>query len=169
MEGDATQNVISGSSIYKKVYERDLTPMRTGYSFKGWVLLKSGNEADANNAAYINNKANQETISEQRALCEKTTSTNEEGEEVETITRDTYYLVALWEEGQYTVKLDANGGSLGNVKNFEGIKYDTNLNTLKLPDSGRGIPSRPGYFFCGWSEKPGDNADSIFHAAPFTP
>ena len=166
MEGDATQNVISGSSIYKKVYERDLTPMRTGYSFKGWVLLKSGNEADANNAAYINNKANQETISEQRALCEKTTSTNEEGEEVETITRDTYYLVALWEEGQYTVKLDANGGSLGNVKNFEGIKYDTNLNTLKLPDSGRGIPSRPGYFFCGWSEKPGDNADSIFHAAP---
>lgn len=165
MEGDTTQSVISGSSIYKKVYDRDATPTRTGYSFQGWVLLKSGNEADAANEAYINNKANQETIAEQRALCEKTKTTNEAGEEVETITRDTYYLVALWQEGQYNLKFDANGGSLGKDKGLTDIKYATSFDTLVIPVTGRTIPTKPGYFFCGWSEKPGSNNDSIFKAA----
>ena len=51
---------------------------------------------------------------------------------------DKYYLVAQWEVGNYTLRFDANGGSLGNVRSIEDIAYGTNLNTLSIPISGRG-------------------------------
>ena len=136
--------VISKSSIYKKIGDHNVAPTREGYSFKGWKLLNTDNATNAADSAYINNKANVADVTDQLAL-------KDVDEESGAIKRDTYYLVAQWEIGNYTVRFDANGGSLGNVRTIEDVAFGTNVGTLNIPASGRGVPTKPGYVFQGWS------------------
>lgn len=161
----AEQEVTSGSSIYKKIEDQKIVPTRTGYSFQGWKLLKTDNAASAADTAFINNANNVEEISTQQAKCVRNAS------DQSIIDRDTYYLVAQWKEGEYTLRLDPNGGSTGNVKSIEAIKYGTNLGAADIsiqegnqtiPASGRGIPTRPGYFFLGWSETNTNDTTKVF-------
>ena len=174
----AEQEVTSGSSIYKKIEDQKIVPTRTGYSFQGWKLLKTDNAANAADTAFINNANNVEEISTQQAKCVRNAS------DQSIIDRDTYYLVAQWKEGEYTLRLDPNGGSTGNVKSIEAIKYGTNLGAADIsiqegnqtiPASGRGIPTRPGYFFLGWSETNTNDTTKVFkkstdtHASSITP
>ncbi|WP_296010983.1 InlB B-repeat-containing protein [uncultured Adlercreutzia sp.] len=158
MDASVTQRVVSGSSILAKIEDHDAEPTRTGYTFTGWKLLNTDDVEKASDATYINTAANVAEVTDQRALAEK----NDEG----LITRDKYYLVAQWEVSSHTLKLDANGGSLGNVKSIEGVTYDAGIGDLNLPTSGRSIPSKPGYFFAGWSESNDNDIEKIFKAAP---
>ena len=159
-------NVVSKASILTKINDQKVVPKRMGYTFQGWKLLKSGLVADATNPSYINNANNVEEITTQRAECVRNADN--------TIVRDTYYLVAQWKEGEYTLRLDPNGGSTGNVRTIESIKYGTNLGAADIsiqegnqtiPASGRGIPTRPGYFFRGWSENSANNLNNMFKCA----
>ena len=159
-------NVVSKASILTKINDQKVIPKRTGYTFQGWKLLKSGLVADATDPSYINNANNVEEVTTQRAECVRNADN--------TIVRDTYYLVAQWKEGEYTLLLDPNGGSTGNVRTIEAIKYGTNLGAADIsiqkgnqtiPASGRGIPTRPGYFFRGWSENSANNLNNMFKCA----
>ncbi|MCI8633627.1 MAG: InlB B-repeat-containing protein, partial [Lachnospiraceae bacterium] len=149
--------VISGASIYTKIEDHNVVPYREGYSFTGWKLLNTDSADKAGDSAYINNAANVADISEQRAIKE----VNAEG----ITTRDTYYLVAQWKEGEYTLRLDPNGGSAGNVRSIENVKFQTNVGSLNIPVSGRGIPTKPGYIFQGWSEANDNDPAKIFKFA----
>ncbi|MCI8469039.1 MAG: hypothetical protein HFJ75_06080 [Eggerthellaceae bacterium] len=147
--------VVSGSSILKKIDDHAVAASRTGYTFTGWRLLNTDDAAKAADAAYVANPANSADISSQIARKE----TADDG----TVTRDTYYLVAQWEVGNYTLRFNANGGSLGRTNKIENVAYDTVISSLRnIPTSGTFAPSRPGYFFMGWSTepvKPGDAAN----------
>ena len=61
---------------------------------------------------------------------------------------------------EYVLKFDANGGSLGRLKQKD-VNFGTNLYnavtyiTGSTEHSGADLPSRPGYSFRGWSLKPG--------------
>lgn len=153
--------VVDKASIYTKMEDHNVVLSRTGYSFDGWLLLKSGSADNAANSGYINTPGNLEEISTQRAVVEK--HTDDEGNDV--IDRDTYYLVAQWKEGEYTLRLNPNGGTAGNVKSIENVKYGTNVGTLNIPVSGRGIPSRAGYFFRGWSVGSNNDVNNMFKVA----
>ena len=69
-------------------------------------------------------------------------------------------LVAQWNVKEYVLKFDANGGSLGRLKQKD-VNFGTNLYnavtyiTGSTEHSGADLPSRPGYSFRGWSLKPG--------------
>ena len=147
--------VVDKASIYTKIEDHNVVLSRTGYSFDGWLLLKSDKPEDAANAA------NLEKVSTQQAIVEK--HKDEDGKDV--IDRDTYYLVAQWKEGEYTLRLNPNGGAAGNVKSIENVKYGTDVGTLNIPVSGRGIPSRAGYFFRGWSVASNNKVDNMFKVA----
>lgn len=163
VNGDKTSfDVISGTSILTKLNSMDMTATRTGYTFDGWKLLKSGDPDHAANSDYINTATNVETVGTQIATVEKN-GQDAEGEDI--ITRDNYYLVAQWKIGEYTLRLNPNGGSAGNVKSIEGVKFGTDVNSLNIPVSGRGIPSRAGYFFRGWSVDKGNDVNNIFKLA----
>lgn len=141
----ATAPVSRNSSIIKDVTTRDLKPTRKGYTFTGWKYLKNYNNGDKataeQRAANANNLAD---VTDQ-------TATASENRGTMFVDGDYHYLVAQWEVAKNTVKLDANGGSLGTVRSFEDIAYDTDLGSLALPVSGREIPKKPGYIFQGWS------------------
>ncbi len=157
-----TLYVTGKASILKKVDDQNVIPTRTGYTFTGWKLLKSHNAEDANNSAFINNASNVEVIKEQLAL-----SSENAGKVENFIEDDYYYLVAQWEISTYTLKLDANGGSLGNVRSIEHVPYDKLLTTVgadisnddglqAIPTTGRANPTKPGYIFQGWSTSKND-------------
>ena len=131
--------VVSKASIYTKILDHNVTPTREGYTFTGWKLLKTDNPADASNAA------NLEDVTDQ--IAEKVVN-----ETTGAVTRDTYYLVAQWEVGNYKVRFDANGGTLGNVREIADVDFGTNVGTLAVPVTGRGVPTKPGYIFQGWSK-----------------
>lgn len=92
-------------------------PTRTGYSFVGWALT----QADANAGKHY-------------YLAGGTCGKNEN-----------LTLYAVWKANTYTVKFDANGGSLGNVNATQTKTYGV---TLKLDTD---IPTRTNYNFLGWS------------------
>lgn len=142
----ATATVSRNSSIIKDVNNRNLKPTRTGYNFVGWKYLKTYNNSDKATAeTQAANAKNLEDVAGQVA------SSAEGNLGKVFVDGDYHYLVAQWEIAKNTVKLDANGGSLTTVRSFEDVAYDTDLGTLKLPLSGREIPSKPGYIFQGWS------------------
>ena len=169
----AEQEVVSGSSILTKINDQNVVPTRTGYSFQGWKLLKTDDATNAADSAFINNANNIEEVTTQQARCVRNAS------DQNIIDRDTYYLVAQWKEGEYKLRLDPNGGISGNVKIIEPVKYAINIGTLtgiqQIPVSGRGIPTRPGYFFLGWSETNTNDTTKVFkkstdtHANSITP
>ena len=162
--------VVSGSSILKKINDQDISASRTGYTFTGWKLLNTADATKADDAGYIANSANVATVTDQIAKKE----TTDDG----TVTRDTYYLVAQWEVGNYTLRFDANDGSLGRTNKIENVAYNTAISepSLSLPISGSFAPTRPGHFFLGWSEEKvapsADDADfdgKIFAASSLKP
>ena len=75
------------------------------------------------------------------------------------VVKRNYYLVAQWEVGNYKVRFNANGGALGNVQEIADVAFGTNVGTLNIPVTGRGVPTKPGYIFQGWSttKNPMDN------------
>ena len=116
--------VVSGSSILKKINDQDISASRTGYTFTGWKLLNTADATKADDAGYIANSANVATVTDQIAKKE----TTDDG----TVTRDTYYLVAQWEVGNYTLRFDANDGSLGRTNKIENVAYNTAISELSL-------------------------------------
>ncbi|MGI6094374.1 MAG: InlB B-repeat-containing protein [Lachnospiraceae bacterium] len=158
------QQVVENSSILKKSTDFDestQTPTKEGYRFTGWKLLKNGNTTNSNDDAYINNAANLEELKDQIASITK----NDAGD----VLNDTYYLIAQWEIGNYTLNLNANGGSLGSLRKIENITYGTVLNNMtgasEIPTSGIKIPTKPGYIFQGWSETNTNDTTKIFKAS----
>lgn len=153
IDGRTSFEVPGGSSILKKLGDQHVTPTRVGYTFTGWKLLKSHAKADAENSSYINNAANVEEINTQVTVASSNAGKNY-------VESDYYYLVAQWEVSKYTLKLDANGGSLGNVRSIENVPYEqlltasdisTDTGVQALPTVGRANPTKPGYIFQGWS------------------
>lgn len=136
--------VVSKSSILKKIEDHNVAPTREGYSFKGWKLLNTDDGKKAADGTYINNKDNVADVVDQLAVKEVDEATG-------AVKRDTYYLVAQWEIGNYSIRFDANGGSLGNVRSIENVAYGANVGAQGIPVSGRGVPTKPGYIFQGWS------------------
>ena len=162
----SSYRVTGGASILKKVTDQEdnVVPTREGYTFTGWKLLKSHSAADAANSTYINNASNVEEITTQTANA----TSNAGGTLAES---DYYYLIAQWEIGKYTLKLDANGGALGNVRSISNVQYQqaltaadisTDDGTQTIPVKGRGVPTKAGYIFQGWSESKDNNTAKIF-------
>ncbi len=146
-------DVMSGASVMKKMDDHYITAKKKGNSFAGWKLLKTDQlPADLSNIP----DSDLEEIAKQVAKVEKTADG--------TITRDTYYLVATWQEGKYTLRLDPNGGFSGTVSKYADVPYDTTIaagvtltetGAIKtLPAGDRQAPSRNGHFFAGWSTEP---------------
>ncbi|MCI8609612.1 MAG: InlB B-repeat-containing protein, partial [Firmicutes bacterium] len=154
--------VTAGASIETKIEDHNVKPTRVGYSFAGWKLLNSNNADDAVNEAYINNTANLADVEKTVAECHTDKDTLGEHLEDTAVVHKTYYLIAQWKIGNYTLNLDTNGGSYGNMRNIPDVAYGTNIGNLGLPTSGRGIPTKPGYIFQGWSENSGNNSGSNF-------
>ncbi len=144
------EEAVSKCSILAKVNAFDQVPTQKGYSFAGWKLLTGTDISDLTKT---------EEITTQLATCVK----DDEGN----ITRDKYYLVAQWEIGKYKVHFDPNGGSAGLTKTIDDVSYGTKVSSLAVPVSGRGIPSKPGYIFMGWSttKNDADNYENAFIAA----
>lgn len=166
IDGRAKFEIPGGSSILKKIEDQNVTPTRTGYTFKGWKLLNSHVPANAENSAYISNAANVAEINTQVTVASANAGTNY-------IDDDTYYLVAQWEVSKYTLRLDANGGNLGNVRSIENVPYEqlvtasdisTDSGVQAIPTVGRANPTKPGYIFQGWStsKNPMNNVDNTF-------
>ncbi len=172
-DASKTIYVTSNASILQKIGDQNVIPTRKGYTFTGWKLLKSHRAEDANNLAFISNASNVEVIKEQTAK-----SSENAGKVEAFVEGDYYYLVAQWEISTYTLKLDANGGSLGNVRSIEHVPYDKLLTTAgadisnddglqAIPTTGRANPTKPGYIFQGWSTSKNamDNVDNTFMLA----
>lgn len=154
-KGEETFYVTAGASILQKVGDQDVVPEREGYTFTGWKLLKSHDANNANNSSYINNAANVEVISDQKA-----SASANQGKQENFVADDYYYLIAQYDISKYTLRFDANGGSLGNVRSFENVEYQQSIiatdisddtGVQAIPVTGRGIPTKPGYIFQGWS------------------
>ncbi|NLQ13762.1 hypothetical protein HGI81_07895 [Olsenella sp. KGMB02461] len=166
--------VISGNSILQKIEDQKVLPVREGYSFKGWKLVAGDTNAVVD--GLVNKEAGTTTATGNQLISPddqvaKLVKIDESDTTApvkpENIKKNNYYLVAQWEIGDYTVRLDANGGSLGATRSFEGIKYQANVGALSLPLSGRTIPTKPGYIFQGWSttKNPMDNTANTFAVA----
>lgn len=163
----SSYKVTAGSSILTKIGDHNVIPKREGYTFKGWKLLNSHIKSNAENSDYINNPVNVEEIKEQQA-----TASNNGGNNL--IENDYYYLIAQWEVSKYKLTLDANGGSLGNVRAIENVPYKQDLTAADIsqddgvqtiPIKDRGVPTKPGYVFQGWSESKDNDTSKIFKFA----
>lgn len=181
--------VVNNSSLYAKVTEHNVKATRKGYKFAGWKLMKYAdsdtNQQLATNAAnlsYITNPTNLVEVGENLATVKygsQKTDANGPVFELDTqgnpkldkdgnkipvyeVVRDTYYLVAQWEAGDYAVRLDPNGGTVGKIRGFENIKYGAEITGLSYPTEGRDIPSRSGYDFRGWSTVKYDPAVTLY-------
>ena len=148
--------VVSGNSLKQKIQDHNIVPVREGYSFDGWKLIKGDTNAVVD--ALVNKAAGTSSASAGQLVdpddqVAKLVLKDPEGNprDEANVIKSNYYLVAQWKIGDYTVRLDANGGSLGATRSFEGVKYQTNVGTLAFPVQGRTIPSKPGYIFQGWS------------------
>ncbi len=149
--------VVSGNSIKAKIDAQDVKPEREGYSFDGWKLVKGDTNATVNDL--VDTATGISTASEAQ-LDDPTNKTADlvledpagNPRDEANIKKSNYYLVAQWKVGNYKVNLDANGGSLGNVRGFENIAFGASVDSLGFPQNDRGIPTKPGYIFQGWSK-----------------
>ena len=152
----AQYQVISGNSIQTKIEDQNVQASREGYTFTGWKLVNINNDEAAKSV--VDTSAGTTTVAANQLIDPDDQVANlvlkdPEGDPKDdtNVTRRNYYLVAQWEIGNYKVRFDANGGSLGNVREIVNVDYGTNVGGLSLPTSGRGIPTKPGYIFQGWS------------------
>ncbi len=145
--------VVSESSIYKKIGDHNVQPTRVGYTFTGWKLLKGTTNEEVNGLVNLSTGSamNGSFTDAQLIDVDTARATKVVNEETSQVVLDRYYLVAQWEVGNYTLRFDANGGSLGNVRSIGDVAYGTNVGTLGVPTQGRGVPTKPGYIFQGWS------------------
>lgn len=153
--------VAAGSSIQEKINAQKVVPVRKGYDFTGWKLLKSNALSDAQNSSYINTSNNLDKVETATAVCKV-----EHGEDgVNHQEKTTYYLIAQWQVKNYTLTLDPNGGTAGRIKKIENIDYGTNVGSLSLPTTGRDVPTKPGCIFMGWSTESNNDLENIFKYA----
>lgn len=159
--------VVSGSSILKKIEDHNVSVSQKGYAFTGWKLYKTATigvkaPGDAEYDAIIAGIGTASNLSDVTTQIAKkdVKMDGDKPADPEVILQDTYYLVAQWAPGNYTVRMNANGGSLKGASKVENVSYNTNLtldnitnNTTPqgLPVSGRQLPTRDGYNFAGWS------------------
>ncbi len=145
--------VVSESSIYKKIGDHNVQPTRVGYTFTGWKLLKGTTNEEVNGLVNLSTGSAMSGSFTDAQLTDVDTAraTKVVNKETSQVVLDRYYLVAQWEVGNYTLRFDANGGSLGNVRSIGDVAYGTNVGTLGVPTQGRGVPTKPGYIFQGWS------------------
>lgn len=152
----AQYQVISGNSIQTKIEDQNVQASREGYTFAGWKLVNIDTDEAAKNvvdtsAGTTTAAANQLIDPDDQVANLVLKDPDGDPKDDTNVTRRNYYLVAQWEIGNYRVRFDANGGSLGNVREIANVDYGTNVGGLSLPTSGRGIPTKPGYIFQGWS------------------
>ena len=152
----AQYQVISGNSIQTKIEDQNVQASREGYTFAGWKLVNIDTDDAAKsvvdtNAGTTTAAANQLIDPDDQVANLVLKDPDGDPKDDTNVTRRNYYLVAQWEIGNYRVRFDANGGSLGNVREIANVDYGTNVGGLSLPTSGRGIPTKPGYIFQGWS------------------
>lgn len=133
---EINKEVFAGSSVYKLVSDHDIIPKQPGKVFTGWTLNQDG--TGKIDTAVMPKKGNPETPAAENSLT----------------------IYAQWEDAKYTIRFDANGGSLGKLRSVENVGYQAVINSyMKLegedgtyiPYTGRNIPSKPGYIFKGWS------------------
>lgn len=165
--------VVSGNSILTKIEDHNIKPVREGYSFKGWKLIKTSEDTDVAVSALVDRDKGTTIASPAQLVSPddkvaKLLLKDEEGnpKDPDNIAMQNYYLVAQWEVGNYTVHLDANGGSLsGALREFNDVQFDQNIGGLNFPTSGRTIPKRNGYIFQGWSVTNDNNTANMFKVA----
>ncbi len=152
----AQYQVISGNSIQTKIEDQNVQASREGYTFTGWKLVNVDTDVAAKSV--VDTSAGTTTVASSQLIdpddqVANLVLVNSEGDPKDdtNVKRRNYYLVAQWEIGNYKVRFDANGGTLGNVREIADVDYGTNVGGLSLPVSGRGIPTKPGYIFQGWS------------------
>ena len=87
---------------------------KTGYSFQGWATSASGNK-----------------VYDDKASVKNLTSSN----------GGTVNLYAVWKANDYTLKYNANGGTVSPTT--KSVTFNTEYGTLP-------IPTRAGYIFIGW-------------------
>ena len=159
-----TRQVVSGNSIQTKIEDQNIQVSREGYSFTGWKLVKA--DSDTASAQLVNKDAGTTSASPSQLIDPADQSAtlvlkNPDGNPNDdaNVVKRNYYLVAQWEVGNYKVRFDANGGALGNVREIADVAFGTNVGTLNIPVTGRGVPTKPGYIFQGWSttKNPMDN------------
>ncbi len=151
--------VVSGSSIEKKLDTHNVKISREGYKFVGWKLLDSGASTNALNSSYINDQNHLLSIEGAVATQEKDQNGG--------VVRDVYYLVAQWEIGKYTLTLDPNGGNISqSINKIADIAYNTSFDASnigsKIIVDGRQLPTRNGYVFKGWSESADNDQAKMF-------
>ena len=159
-----TRQVVSGNSIQTKIEDQNIQVSREGYSFTGWKLVQA--DSDTASAALVNKDAGTTSAApaqlidpaDQSATLVLKDPDGNPNDDANVVKRN-YYLVAQWEVGNYKVRFDANGGALGNVREIADVAFGTNVGTLNIPVTGRGVPTKPGYIFQGWSttKNPMDN------------
>lgn len=165
--------VVSGNSILTKIEDHNIRPVREGYSFKGWKLIKASEDTDAAVSDLVDRDKGTTTASPAQLVSPddkvaKLLLIGEEGnpKDPDNIVMQNYYLVAQWEIGNYAVNLDANGGTLsGSLRSFDDVKFGQNVGALSFPTEGRTIPKRNGYIFQGWSVASNNDASNMFVVA----
>lgn len=165
--------VVSGNSILTKIEDHNIRPVREGYSFKGWKLIKASEDTDAAVSDLVDRDKGTTTASPAQLVSPddkvaKLLLIDEEGNPKDpgNIVMQNYYLVAQWEIGNYAVNLDANGGTLsGSLRSFDDVKFGQNVGALSFPTEGRTIPKRNGYIFQGWSVASNNDASNMFVVA----
>ena len=165
--------VVSGNSILTKIEDHNIRPVREGYSFKGWKLIKASEDTDAAVSDLVDRDKGTTTASPAQLVSPddkvaKLLLIDEEGnpKDPDNIVMQNYYLVAQWEIGNYAVNLDANGGTLsGSLRSFDDVKFGQNVGALSFPTEGRTIPKRNGYIFQGWSVASNNDASNMFVVA----
>ena len=110
--------VVSGSSILKKIEDHNVSVSQKGYAFTGWKLYKTATigvkaPGDAEYDAIIAGIGTASNLSDVTTQIAKkdVKMDGDKPADPEVILQDTYYLVAQWAPGNYTVRMNANGGS----------------------------------------------------------
>lgn len=139
---DANGGNLNGSGINKTTDEKETAtatfdemftlhnPVREGYEFKGWTIsgMESGIQHEIGH-----NVSTEETAEEEKSTTFKNLRA----------TSGTVSFVADWEVNAYTVRFDANGGSLAaSTVNPLDISYDESFKV--------DAPTRAGHVFAGW-------------------
>ena len=120
--------VVSGNSILTKIEDHNIKPVREGYSFKGWKLIKASEDTDVAVSTLVDRDTGTTTASPAQLVSPddkvaKLLLKDEEGnpKDPDNIVMQNYYLVAQWEIGNYMVNLD--GTLSGSLRSFDDVKF----------------------------------------------